>query len=52
MGDKLHQGNLPGWGRVTFDGKCLFIVKRNHDGFYWMDARIINELKAKALAKE
>jgi ankyrin repeat protein len=53
MGDKLHQGNLPGWGGVTFDGKYLFIVKTNHVGFYWMDARIIDELKAKALiAKE
>ncbi len=52
MGDRLHQGNLPRQGRVTLDGKYLFIV-RDDDGFYWMDARIIDELKAKALiAKE
>ncbi len=48
MGNKLHQGNLPGRGRVTFDGKYLFIVNRNLDGYYWMDARIIDELRAKA----
>jgi hypothetical protein len=45
MGDKLHQGILPGWARVTFDGKYLFLVKRNHVGFYWIDAKIIDELK-------
>jgi hypothetical protein len=45
MGDKLHQGVLPGWARVTFDGKYLFLVKRNHVGFYWIDAKIIDELK-------
>jgi hypothetical protein len=47
MGDKLHQGNVAGYGRVTLDGKYLFIVNRNHEGYYWIDAKIIDELKLK-----
>lgn len=47
LGDKLHPGRRATQAAVSIDGKYLFFVSYFH--YYWVDAKIIEELKPKEL---
>jgi ankyrin repeat protein len=49
MGDRLHQGKRSGYGRVTPDGKYIFIER--DFSFYWLSSKIIDELRPKQQKK-
>ncbi|MFC1493005.1 ankyrin repeat domain-containing protein [candidate division KSB1 bacterium] len=49
MGDNIHQGKRANIGRVTIDGKHLFFMR--NFSFYWIDAKIIEDLKSNNIKK-
>jgi hypothetical protein len=47
LGDKFHKGNASNFGKMSPDGKYFFFLQ--DISLYWVDAKIIKELKPKNL---